>query len=134
MSFASTIAASVVAKMLNDPTVFREWPHYNQGVEHATLDQGYSLLRSDDLESARGTQAMIQHRGADHGTLEQGASLMTSNRLSSAMASQSRIKEYHGKRPLHPLETTTPERQRQNTDIRDKSAFMTWSTAFPMEA
>lgn len=33
------------------------------GVEHATLDQGYSLLKSGDLESARGTQAMIQHRG-----------------------------------------------------------------------
>ena len=31
MSFASSIAASVVAKMLNDPTVFKEWPHYNQG-------------------------------------------------------------------------------------------------------
>ena len=33
------------------------------GVEHATLDQGCSLLRSGELESARGTQAMIQHRG-----------------------------------------------------------------------
>ena len=31
MSFASCMAASVVAKMLNDATVFREWPHYNQG-------------------------------------------------------------------------------------------------------
>ena len=31
MSFASTMAASVVAKMLNDPTVFLEWQHYNQG-------------------------------------------------------------------------------------------------------
>ena len=31
MSFASTMAASMVAKMLKDPTVFREWPHYNQG-------------------------------------------------------------------------------------------------------
>ncbi|XP_015762963.1 PREDICTED: NLR family CARD domain-containing protein 4-like [Acropora digitifera] len=30
MSFASTMAASVVAKMLNDPTVFIEWPHYKQ--------------------------------------------------------------------------------------------------------
>ncbi|XP_044165140.1 uncharacterized protein LOC114973480 [Acropora millepora] len=30
LSFASTMAASVVAKMLSDPTVFREWPHYNQ--------------------------------------------------------------------------------------------------------
>ena len=31
MSFASTMAASVVAKMLNDPVVFQEWPHCNQG-------------------------------------------------------------------------------------------------------
>ena len=31
MSFASYMAASVVAKVLNDPTVFLEWPHYNQG-------------------------------------------------------------------------------------------------------
>ena len=34
MSFASAMAASVVAKMLNDPAVFREWPHYNQGKSH----------------------------------------------------------------------------------------------------
>ena len=33
-SFASAMAASVVAKMLNDPTVFQEWPHYNQGKSH----------------------------------------------------------------------------------------------------
>ena len=31
MAFASTMAASVVAKILNDPAVFREWSHYNQG-------------------------------------------------------------------------------------------------------
>ncbi|XP_044185241.1 uncharacterized protein LOC114975705 [Acropora millepora] len=30
MSFASAMAASVVAKMLIDPAVFQEWPHYNQ--------------------------------------------------------------------------------------------------------
>ena len=34
MSFASAMAASVVAKMLNDPAVFREWPHDNQGESH----------------------------------------------------------------------------------------------------
>ncbi|XP_044179805.1 uncharacterized protein LOC114960800 [Acropora millepora] len=33
-SFASTMAASVSAKMLSDPTIFREWPHYNQGKSH----------------------------------------------------------------------------------------------------
>jgi len=59
----------------------------------------------------------------DHGTsLDQGASLLTSNRLSSAMDSQSRIKESRGKRPLHPLVTTTPERQRQNRDIPESKA------------
>ena len=26
--FASTMAASLVANMLNDPLVFKEWPHY----------------------------------------------------------------------------------------------------------
>ena len=34
MAFACTMAASVVAKMLNDPVVFQEWPHYNQGKSH----------------------------------------------------------------------------------------------------
>ena len=34
MSFASSMAASVVAKILNDPAVFREWLHYNQGKSH----------------------------------------------------------------------------------------------------
>ena len=34
MSFASVMAASVVAKMLNDPAVFQEWRHYNQGKSH----------------------------------------------------------------------------------------------------
>ena len=34
ISFASTMAASVVAKMLTDPAVFQEWPHYNQGKSH----------------------------------------------------------------------------------------------------
>ena len=30
-SFASAMAASVVAKMLDDPSVFLEWPHFNHG-------------------------------------------------------------------------------------------------------
>ncbi|XP_015776085.1 PREDICTED: uncharacterized protein LOC107354153, partial [Acropora digitifera] len=30
MSFASTMAASVMAKMLHDPTVFLEWPHFKR--------------------------------------------------------------------------------------------------------
>ena len=34
MSFASAMAASLVAKMLNDPVVFQEWPHYNQRKYH----------------------------------------------------------------------------------------------------
>ena len=33
------------------------------GVEHATLDQDYSFLRSGHLESAIGAQAMTQDTG-----------------------------------------------------------------------
>ncbi|XP_044183567.1 uncharacterized protein LOC122964135 isoform X1 [Acropora millepora] len=33
MYFASTMAASMVGKMLHDPTVFREWPNYNQEIQ-----------------------------------------------------------------------------------------------------
>ena len=30
-SFASTMAASLVANILSNPIVFKEWPHHNQG-------------------------------------------------------------------------------------------------------
>ena len=39
MTFASSMAASVVAKMLNDPAVFLEWPHYNQGKPHQPFEE-----------------------------------------------------------------------------------------------
>ncbi|XP_068749816.1 uncharacterized protein [Montipora capricornis] len=38
MSFASTMAASVVAKMLNDPVVFQEWPHCSQARLRIQID------------------------------------------------------------------------------------------------
>ncbi|XP_015749997.1 PREDICTED: uncharacterized protein LOC107329850 [Acropora digitifera] len=59
MSFASAMAASVVAKMLKDPAVFQEWRHYNQ--------------------------------------------------------------ENRGKRPIHPLGTTTPKRRRENAAFPEKN-------------
>ena len=31
MSFASTMAASLVANVLGDPVIFQDWPHYNAG-------------------------------------------------------------------------------------------------------
>ena len=34
VSFASAMAASVVANILSEPIVFREWPHYRQGKCH----------------------------------------------------------------------------------------------------
>ena len=35
-SFASIMAASLVSNMLNDPAVFKEWPHY-EGISHRSL-------------------------------------------------------------------------------------------------
>ncbi|XP_067056257.1 NACHT, LRR and PYD domains-containing protein 5-like isoform X2 [Acropora muricata] len=40
MSFASTMAASVVEKILNDPRVFLEWPHYNQDMLFSKEEKG----------------------------------------------------------------------------------------------
>ena len=36
-SFASIMAASLVSNMLNDPFVFKEWPHY-EGISHPCSD------------------------------------------------------------------------------------------------
>ena len=36
-SFASIMAASLVSNMLNDPVVFKEWPHY-EGISHPCSD------------------------------------------------------------------------------------------------
>ncbi|XP_015758931.1 PREDICTED: uncharacterized protein LOC107338212 isoform X2 [Acropora digitifera] len=72
MSFASTMAASVVAKMLNDPTVFQKWAHYSQGVEQASLGQRSSLLRSGhDLESAIGAQEDEEGTHIEHGEINE---------------------------------------------------------------
>ncbi|XP_068700150.1 uncharacterized protein [Montipora foliosa] len=44
MSFASTMATSVVAKMLNNPVVFEEWPHCNQDSLQQLKSQGASSI------------------------------------------------------------------------------------------
>ena len=36
-SFASIMAASLVSNMLNDPVVFKDWPHY-EGISHPCSD------------------------------------------------------------------------------------------------
>ena len=37
-SFASIMAASLVFNMLNDPVVFKEWPHY-EGMRHPCCNE-----------------------------------------------------------------------------------------------
>ena len=36
-SFASIMAASLVSNMLNDPVIFKDWPHY-EGISHPCSD------------------------------------------------------------------------------------------------
>ena len=43
MSFASAMAASMVEKMLKDPKVFLEWPHFNQGKSYHEKKTGSKL-------------------------------------------------------------------------------------------
>ncbi|XP_044169476.1 uncharacterized protein LOC114951256 [Acropora millepora] len=47
VSFSSAMAASVVAKMLNDPVVFQEWPHYNQ--ESTSLSEDSSSEMAENM-------------------------------------------------------------------------------------
>ena len=42
--FSSTMAASMVARMLNDPKVFLEWPHYNQVTDLTTEKTGFKSI------------------------------------------------------------------------------------------
>ncbi|XP_015762495.1 PREDICTED: uncharacterized protein LOC107341564 [Acropora digitifera] len=53
ISFASTMAASVAAKMLSDPTVFREWPHYNQDTPPAPAPAPALAPGRDQQDSLR---------------------------------------------------------------------------------
>ncbi|XP_044170517.1 uncharacterized protein LOC114974346 isoform X1 [Acropora millepora] len=90
------------------------------GRENEIKRKGPSHPSVTSTERRQRQNAGILER-VDHGTnLDQGASLLTSNCLSSAMYSQSRIKESRGKRPWHPLVTTTSERQGQKRDIPER--------------
>ncbi|XP_068699968.1 nucleotide-binding oligomerization domain-containing protein 2-like isoform X2 [Montipora foliosa] len=51
MSFASTMAASVVAKMINDPVVFQEWPHCNQDISFTDHGLSQNKARGEEEES-----------------------------------------------------------------------------------
>ncbi|XP_068753928.1 uncharacterized protein [Montipora capricornis] len=78
MFFASTMAASVVAKMLNDPVVFQEWPHCNQDI---FTDHGLPQKKAREEE-----KECKQH--ADVSTKEQTQLLFTSDSFpSSSVAS-----------------------------------------------
>ncbi|XP_067019538.1 uncharacterized protein [Acropora muricata] len=114
MSFASAMAASVVAKMLNDPAVFQEWPHYNQVTFSSSTSEiksqiGISPLKKQETRVKRKrtvVRDVRQRSPSFRGSVD--------HHLASFMDSQSRTKENHGKRLIHPLGTTTPQRERQN--------------------
>ncbi|XP_068749805.1 NLR family CARD domain-containing protein 3-like isoform X3 [Montipora capricornis] len=60
MSFASTMAAFVVAKMLNDPVVFQEWPHCNQEM----LTQ-WKKKEGDTKDNMGEIEGAEKHRGQE---------------------------------------------------------------------
>ena len=47
-SFASVMAASVVSNMLNDPVVFKEWPHY-EGIVTSLFLLIILIINSDEF-------------------------------------------------------------------------------------
>ena len=46
-SFASIMAASVVSNMLNNPVVFKEWPHY-KGMSHPCSSEWWKKIINSD--------------------------------------------------------------------------------------
>ncbi|XP_074629292.1 NLR family CARD domain-containing protein 4-like isoform X2 [Acropora palmata] len=114
MSFASAMAASVVAKMLNDPAVFRKWPHYNQvrlssSKSEIESQTGIIPLKKQETRVKRKSTVfrdVRQRSPSSRGSVDY--------HLASAVDSQSSSKENHGKRPIHPLGTTIPKSQGQN--------------------
>jgi len=108
------------------------------GADYATFDRGYSSLKSYQLESSMGAQAMIQHgetsTAPDQAVVavnlgEQGPSsiseavvlpdLTTKNQhIVGDEMSSDRENEIQRKRPSsHPFVTTTVKRQRRNASI-----------------
>ncbi|XP_015766764.1 PREDICTED: uncharacterized protein LOC107345557 [Acropora digitifera] len=71
MYFASTMAASMVGKMLHDPTVFREWPNYNQGrqvVMYGKSEDQHSLREYRDasrVERKKGASSEVRAGSSD---------------------------------------------------------------------
>ncbi|XP_068693978.1 NLR family CARD domain-containing protein 3-like [Montipora foliosa] len=63
MSFASTMAASVVAKMISDPAVFKDWLHCNQGACNMEFELANAQKRKREesqYEDESQLQAFIQ--------------------------------------------------------------------------
>ncbi|XP_068738756.1 NLR family CARD domain-containing protein 3-like [Montipora capricornis] len=59
MSFASTMAASVVAKMISDPAVFKDWPHCNQGASNIEVELANAQRRKGE-ESQHEDESQLQ--------------------------------------------------------------------------
>ena len=100
------------------------------GVDHGTSDQGALLLTSNRLSSTIEVQkdrdntdnnnslCVILFPGLDRSDTLPYVEFSLLNFFNS---------ENHGKRPLHPLETATPKRQRQNTDFTEsKASFLVY--------
>ncbi|XP_068690104.1 NLR family CARD domain-containing protein 3-like isoform X2 [Montipora foliosa] len=63
MPFASTMAASIVAKMISDPAVFKDWPHCNQGARNMEVELANAQKRKREesqYEDESQLQAFIQ--------------------------------------------------------------------------
>ena len=49
-SFASVMAASVVANILSDPVIFQDWPHYNEGIAFCLNNFSFSHTVSSCID------------------------------------------------------------------------------------
>ncbi|XP_068748892.1 nucleotide-binding oligomerization domain-containing protein 2-like isoform X2 [Montipora capricornis] len=73
MSLASTMAASVVAKMISDPAVFKDWPHCNQDASNVEVELANAQKRKRKKSQHEGilTKRLKTDEGSSKDTLKE---------------------------------------------------------------
>ena len=64
-SFASVMAASVVANILSDPVIFQDWPHYNAGIAFCLNTFSFSHALYSTLSSVLGHCQLLSSTALD---------------------------------------------------------------------
>ncbi|XP_068670281.1 NLR family CARD domain-containing protein 3-like isoform X3 [Montipora foliosa] len=128
MSFASTMAASVVAKMISDPAVFKDWPHCNQGASNVEVELANAQKRKRKKSQHEGilTKSLKTDEGSSKDTLKETHEMSKhlKDKFNEMEGNQERANEQLGKieemvKHLQPCERNSKECLKDEQDPID---------------